>query len=192
MNIKALFASVFLLSASPAIAEPDNFYYSDVQGTPFFVYGALGDSSKNLNPSCYAAQSYKDGSEFRLIRDLKDGELWMIIQNVNWDMVDKPESVFNMQINFYRGNDVKPMTFDYVVLNKNTIAIRNIIKDGSFLPAFMIADRMMLIMPGSIPNAYIPLNGSRKAIEQVAECIRSARDKNLWVDDKPTVKELGI
>lgn len=189
MNMKTMIASIVLLSASPALADNDQFFYSDVQNTPFSVSGILGDKSANLNPACYADISYQDGSRFQLIRDLADGELWMLVRNVNWQIPDQPGSVNILQANFHQGQNIYPMTFQYKVMNKNTIAIQNIIKDGSFLPYFMKSSKMIFIMPDNIENIQITLDGSRKALEDVARCILTARDKNLWLDTTPTVKE---
>ena len=124
---------------------------------------------ENLNPSCNGEKQYQDGSFFSLIRDLEDGELYVLFHNVTWNITDDPGN-YQMRINFYKGRDVVSLPAVYELLNKNTLRIRAINPDR-FLPPFLDYSRMVFIMPGSITNAEIGLTGTRAVVAEMSKCV---------------------
>jgi hypothetical protein len=49
-----------------------------------------------------------------------------------------------------------------------------------FIPGFMNSAEIALIMPGDIENAYIPLDGSSRATELLADCIDKSEQVKLY------------
>jgi hypothetical protein len=133
----------------------------------WIVYG--NDQNGPLHPTCNGEKKFQDGSFFTLIKDLADGELYILFHNVTWNITDSPGN-YQMRINFYRGNSVTSQTATYELLNKNTLRIRSI-DPSRFLPSFMEHQKMVFIMPGSISNAEILLNGSLNVVSAMSDCM---------------------
>lgn len=169
-----------MLFMSSAIAGQQRFYSVDVRPGPFFVYGVTANKENNENPTCYAEITWRDGSRFQLIRDLADGELYIYFKNNTWNISDAP-GVFQLRANFEGNNTVSGLNFQYELLNKNTIVIRNIRKDH-FLPLFSGSNKMTLVMPGSIQNAEVSLTGSSKSLAEISKCIEASSSINLYPD----------
>lgn len=142
------------------------------------VYG----ESKNgeLNPACKGQKTYQDGSTFTLIRDLADGELYILFQNVTWSITDNPGN-YQMRIVFYKNNSAFNLTAKYELLSKNTLRIRAILPE-KFLPPFMDYSKMLFIMPGSISNAEITLAGSAGLIAAMSECVRQYKPQQPGIN----------
>jgi hypothetical protein len=167
-----------MLFTSSAFAANQSFFREDVRPGPYMVYGVTADAEKNDNPACYAEVTWRDGSKFQVIRDLADGELYIFMQNMTWNISD-PSGVYRLRANFKRGSQVTGLNFDYRLVNKNTIVIRNIIKE-QFLPLFTGNQTMTFVMPGSIQNAEVDLTGSSKTMAEVSRCIDVARGVDLY------------
>lgn len=153
-----------MLFTSAAFAQ-NTFFHTTIRD--WIVYGK--DKNEQLNPSCNGEKKFQDGSFFSLIRDLADGELYILFHNVTWSITDSPGN-YQMRINFYRGNTVASETATYELLNKNTLRIRSI-DPSRFLPLFMEYQKMLFIMPGTIPNAEILLNGAMNVVASMSDCI---------------------
>lgn len=123
-----------------------------------------------LNPVCRADKNYNDGSQFSLIKDLADNELYIVLVNNSWNIADPPGQ-YSARINFHSGSRVTGAQMTYELLNKNTIRVRNIVQNR-FVPDFMNYSKMVVIMPGTIPNAEINLTGSSNMISLMAQCTR--------------------
>lgn len=162
-TIGAVFASAMLFT-SAAFAQM-TFYETKIRD--WIVFGK--PQQEQLNPSCNGQRNYQDGSFFSLIKDLADGELYILFHNVSWNITDNPGN-YQMRINFYKGNSVSGLTATYELLNKNTFRIRSI-DPSKFLPLFMDFSRMVFIMPGSIPNAEVRLDGSTGVVAAMSDCV---------------------
>lgn len=168
------------LFTGTAIAS-DTFYSVDVQPGPYYVYGVKADKSKNSNPACYAEVTWRDGSKIQFIRDLADGELYIWFRNNAWNISDAPGR-YNLRANFSRRDGgVVGLNYEYNLINKNTILIRNMIKD-QFVSAFSSGNRLTLVMPGSISNAEVDLTGSTRALQEISRCIEQASNIDLYPD----------
>jgi len=173
-----------MLFTSSALAAGQEFYNVDVRPGPYFVKGVTADTDGgNGNPACYAEVTWRDGSRFQLIRDLADGELYIFFRNNTWNISDAP-GVYQMRANFHRNGNVSGLNFQYNLVNKNTIVIRNIIKE-QFLPLFSGNQRMVFVMPGSIQNAEVDLTGSARALSEVSNCVDAARSVDLYPEGRP-------
>ena len=154
------------LAITPALAQ-ENFYDGGVVGS-WSVFGNPGNATQN--PACVAEVTWDDGSKLQLIKDLRDGELYIWFRNNEWNIADTPgEYLFRMNLVDSKGNVVGG-DLNYELINKNTIAVRKIDVD-SFIPPFMTMAEIRFIMPGDIQNAYVPLNGSSDAVDKLLVCM---------------------
>jgi hypothetical protein len=174
-----------MLFSSSAFAASQQFFNEDVRPGPFYVYGVTADPEKeNDNPACYAEVRWRDGSKFQLIRDLADSELYIFMQNMTWNISDPPGN-YRMRINFHnRNGQISGLNFEYRLINKNTIVIRNIIKE-QFIPLFTSNSKAIFVMPGSIQNAELDLTGSSKTLSEVSRCVEVARGVDLYPEQTP-------
>ena len=176
------FVSVTLaatLFSSSAFAASQQFFNVDVRPGPYYVFGVTANVEKNENPACYAEINWRDGSRFQLIRDLADGELYIFMRNNVWNISDAPGN-YRMRMNFHnRNGQISGLNFEYRLINKNTIVIRNIIKE-QFLPLFSNNTRAVFVMPGSIQNAEIDLTGSTRTLSEISNCVDVSRDVDLY------------
>jgi hypothetical protein len=158
-------AATTMFFASAAFAQM-TFYQSTIRD-----WSIMGKPRENqLNPSCSAEVKYQDGSFFTLLKDLADGELYILFRNVQWNISDDPGN-YQMRINFYNGNRVVSLDAVYELLNKNTLRIRGI-NPERFLPLFVDFSRMLFIMPGNIQNAQVSLTGTSAVVAAMSECMR--------------------
>lgn len=153
--------------------------YSNTQA-PFFQSNDMGwnviglHKRGELNPSCRGDKNYNDGSQFSLVKDLHDEELYNVMHNVSWEISDPPKNYSGLRINFHQGSNIFGLNGNYELLNKNTIRVRNILHKD-FISEIVRSSKLMFIMPGSIQNISIDLNGSSNMIQQLYQCIRSYR-----------------
>ena len=168
-----------MLFTSSAFAASQQFFNVDVRPGPYYVYGVTSNGQANDNPACYAEINWRDGSRFQLIRDLADGELYIFLRNNTWNITDPPGN-YRMRINFQnRSGGISGLNFEYRLINKNTIVIRNIIKE-QFLPLFANNSKAVFVMPGSIQNAEIDLTGSSRTLSEISNCVDAARSVDLY------------
>jgi hypothetical protein len=174
-----------MLFTSSSFAAGREFYNVDVRPGPYYVKGVTANVEKNENPACYAEINWRDGSRFQLIRDLADGELYIFFRNSTWNISDSP-GTYQLRANFHRNSNVTGLNFDYNLVNKNTIVIRNIKKEN-FLPLFTSNQKMVFIMPGNIQNAEVDLTGSSRSLEEISKCIDAARSVDLYPEGQSQV-----
>jgi hypothetical protein len=175
-----------MLFTSSAFAAGKQFYNVDVRPGPYYVKGVTADvDGGNGNPACYAEINWRDGSQFQLIRDLADGELYIFLRNNTWNISDQAGNAYRLRMNFFnRSGNISGLNFEYNLVNKNTIVIRNIKKD-QFLPLFANNVKALFVMPGNIENAEIDLTGSSRSLEEISKCIDAARSVDLYPEGQP-------
>lgn len=166
LAITYLFSCAMLISISTTSYAESLFFKGQNNG--WEVNGI--HQREKLNPVCRADKNYNDGSQFSLIKDLADNELYIVLVNNSWNITDPPGQ-YSARINFHSGNRVSGAQMTYELLNKNTIRVRNIVQNR-FVPDFMNYSKMVVIMPGTIPNAEINLSGSSNMISLMAQCTR--------------------
>lgn len=160
---------------------------STVTGYEFFnssagywhIGGYTGDTG-GLDPACYAEYVFQDSSVFQLIKNLETGELYMWLQNTTWNIADAPgqyDMILNMR---HSDGSIGPASgkYTYDLINKNTIGIYGL-NIEEFIPDFMEASQIDMIMSGTIENAYIPLDSSFEATEVLSQCIDVANQVKL-------------
>ena len=182
---KKIAASISVLMFLSSASFADTFYDGGQLGA-WSVFGNSG--SETQNPACVAEVTWQDGSKFQLIKDLKDGELYIWFQNNDWNIIDPPGNYqFRMNI-VNRANQLAGGDMTYQLVNKNTISVRNIDVD-SFLGPFMNMTEIRFIMPGDIGNAFIPLNGSSAAVEKLVQCIDAFKTAPINQNTAPLQQE---
>ena len=138
------------------------------------VIGDVGN--KETNPGCALNLSYTDGSKFQLVRDLKDGEVYFWLKNTDWNIADEFGKTYPVRINFYDNHgNVTGGDFEYLLVTKNTIVIRNLNVD-EIIPVFMSMSKMKFIMEGNIQNLEVPLDGTTEGVKYLGECIKQYFD----------------
>ena len=161
---------IFSLLIGTAYAE---FFYNSEQSGLWTAVGIIGDEK---NPRCLSFMEYEDGSSVEVVKDMKDGELYIIIYNTDWNITDEPGVTGNGQMRFIKGNNITATNdIELLLVNKNTVAIPNIY-DDIFIPQFMKNDSMRLIMPGTTSNISIPLTGTMGVVEKMIECFYAFKD----------------
>ena len=170
--VYAILASLFFTTT--ALAQQIFFSAPNLKGN-WRVIGDSGDSK--LNPVCKLIYIWQDGSSFELIKDLADGELYILLVNNNWNISDPPNSQSVSRFNFHNNGSITGGSVIFELLNKNTIRFRAITAE-KFLPDFVSAQKMAIIMPGTIPNAEINLTGTRNGIDVLSNCVRTYVPKN--------------
>ena len=147
-------------------------FYEDAVGY-WSIWGHPGNKEENLNKACIVSAKWDDGSNFLLIQDLDDGELFIEMTNNEWN-IEGPygdeAGQLELTLNMYKGQKVINNTAYFHLLDKNTIQIRGI-DYKKFLPDFMGMSKAVFIMPGTIQNAEIYLENSAKAIESMTKCM---------------------
>ena len=166
-----------LLFSTAALAEQVFFSAPNLRGN-WQVIGTSGDQT--LNPACKLIMTWRDGSSFELIKDLADGELYILLINNTWSINDPPNTLAKARLNFYTGNTISggPATFE--LLNKNTIRFRGLVADR-FLPDFVSAQKLVIVMPGTVSNAEVNLEGTRNGIDVLSNCVRTYVPSNRTV-----------
>jgi len=165
--IITLFASLFITTT--AFAQQVFFSAPNIRGS-WNVQGDAGDST--LNPVCRMQTNWQDGSFFTLIKDLKDGELYILMQVNTWNIIDPPGSIATARFNFHSGNTISGGPATYELLNKNTVRFRGLHSER-FLPDFDRSSSLTIVMPNTIPNAFINLTGTSDALQAMSNCMRA-------------------
>lgn len=160
------------MAVTPALAE---FYKKDIG--QWEVFGV--EKEGNKNKACVVSFLSRDGSAFQLIKDLDDGELYIWIRNHAWDIQQESDEYDGMVV-IIEGDDnyVKSWPATYLLINKNTVAIRNINNALDFIVDFSKHKLLKIIMPDNISNIYLDLADSGKAMEALYECVKSDPAKN--------------
>lgn len=176
---QVLFAAATCFVSTVAIAQ-DYFYSQNISGWNISGIPQVGE----LHPVCRANKNFDDGSQFSVIKDLADGELYMFLQNMGWNISDAP-GVYTLRMNFHKGSRITGSNIQFELLNKNTIRIRNLNSDR-FINDFMDYSKLVFVMPGTINNAEILLNGSTNATVALSDCVKNS--KNM----KPRAKGMDL
>jgi hypothetical protein len=166
---------IALFSLFSTLSYADTFY--NKRNGVWNVVGVVNEGE--LNPSCYALTTWKDGSEFRLIFDLADGELYILMINNQWNITDEPGR-YNLRLNVILPNTVFGDNGVFELLNKNTIRLRGM--PIKFVDIFSQGTKLQFVMPGNIPNVMVDLKGSSQAIDFLSECV------NVYKSSTPKTK----
>lgn len=164
-----------LVVSKPAV----EFYQTSVAGG-WLIMGQT--AIKPYAPVCSINRSYSDGSLFSILYDLNDGEVYIILTNIGWNITDK-EGEYKLRANFHWSDGkIKGGNAPYDLLNKNTIRMRQL--NSVFMKDFMDAKELRLIMPGTVENITITLTGSRDASFKLGDCIDASKKVNLKPKDQ--------
>jgi len=92
--------------------------------------------------------------------------------NNSWNINDPPNTRANARLNFQSGNTISGGSATFELLNKNTIRFRGLMADR-FLPDFVSAQKLIIVMPGTISNAEVNLTGTSNGIDVLSNCVRT-------------------
>lgn len=164
--ISAMVGSLLLLSS--ASSTKADFYNDRVDN--WVVFGFDGEVDNNR--ACVMEYKYQDGSKFQLIADLVDGEIYIWFKNHQWNISDAPGEYDGMTILIEgSGGTVRSWDAIYQLSNKNTILIRHLEGNNELIDSIAYLHEMKFIMPGTIENASVPLEGSTRALESMITCL---------------------
>lgn len=185
---KTIIATIALCLAYSSAYAVDYFFDKSVGFWSVVGHPGSTDPSNKLNPACIANTKWDDGSYLNLISDLVDGELLIEFKSNEWNITDVDlDKQYELTLNMYTRNksSVKSWPAKFNFLSKNTIQIRGIDAEA-FLPAFVGYNLMVIIPPGTIPNANVGLENSSKAIDLMTQCFDASKSrKPLTTDNKP-------
>jgi hypothetical protein len=172
---KFMLASAFsLIAATSAFA--DNLFFKDRVGG-WDIVGNLGDGVKH--PICAADFNYNDGSQFRLIKDLEDDELYIYFMNTDWNITDPKGTNLNIRVNFLNARGaMSGIWVEGMLLSKNAFHIRAL-NGERFVPGFSAGSRLQFVMPGNIPDTTITLTASNAAINKLVECYTYGKNAGI-------------
>lgn len=165
--VYVVLASLFFTTT--ALAQQLFFSAPNLRGN----WQVVGDNgTETLHPACKLVMVWQDGSSFELIKDLADGELYILMVNNSWSINDPPNTRANARLNFHSSNMISGGSATFELLNKNTIRFRGLMADR-FLPDFVSAQKLIIVMPGTISNAEVSLEGTRNGIDVLSNCVRT-------------------
>ena len=133
----------------------------------------FGYDGRELNKACILEKSWEDGSRFHLIKDLTDGELFIWINNLSWDIKQKDSNIYDGATMIIESESGELFTFEtkFALINNNTIAIPNL-KPTEFVPPFITLTKLRIVIPGFIDEMEIPLDNAFLAVTVLGECIK--------------------
>tara|TARA_R110000772_G_scaffold99174_3_gene198877 strand:- start:7042 stop:7602 length:561 start_codon:yes stop_codon:yes gene_type:complete len=166
--MKTFLTAIALVSTLLVGAAQAEVFYAGEKSGIWQTFGLTGDGS---NPVCLAMAEWPDGSDIQYVKDLADGELYVRIYNVDWDITDSPGTEVQARVNFYKDDQFTAGgTAPLIVVNHNTVVLANL-EPTKFTPAFMENHVMRVVMPGTTSNIAVALNGSSDAVMNMAECM---------------------
>lgn len=168
ITFSLLIAAIIAAFSFPVFAQQA--FYSE-KFDNWIILGVPSNNGKNA--VCGAELALKDGSTFAIFSDLIDGELYFSVTNTRWNIGDPVNSKATLKLNFHGSNDIKSGTADYLLMSKNVIIVPHL-NAQKFLHDFMDRTSMELVMPGSIEDITIPLDGSTRATEHLVRCVQGA------------------
>ena len=174
-----IFVTIIALVAGvlPAVAEtegnkaPGRVFYDKKISAEWSVFGNVYQVDKKKD-ACVAERLWKDGSRLIFVKDFSDGELYIRITNLDWNITDPPDTIVeNLIINFF---DHKKqvvgdnMTGGFMVLSKNVVVIGNL--KEVFLERLQKSAAMRLSFPGTVANLGTIIPG-KQILEGLVDCI---------------------
>lgn len=149
--------------------------------TPFYSKGTdkfwsvTGIATDN-QATCLASSTMTDGSVVEIHRSLVDGELWIYVKDVLWNM--NPQGSGTLRWNFYNGGAVSGgADFKFNVRSKNSLELLQIEEKG-FLDTMRNATSFTLVMPENLQNISFSFEKSGgTAVAAMQECISKNESK---------------
>lgn len=184
-----------LIATSAAFSQENPIFFRQAVGN-WVVLGHKGDDT--IRPACVIGREWKDSSNFQLIFDLSDGEFYIRIENMEWEIGDevgrygeKP-GTNPAKFLFSKSDDINGFVLNYDLHSKNLILYRHI-NVNVFMDHFAQSSELKIVMPGTIQNVKISLKDSNSASELVSSCLDVARKTKLNgpKTDSPVKKEQG-
>ncbi len=166
-------------------AEELTFYQKETDSW-WSVFG--GADAETGQATCYGRANKKDGSSIQIHRSLVDGEVWAIIHNTAWEIDGQDRG--KLRWNFFGGKGalVDGADFEYVVKDKNTVLILQIIAKH-FSEAIWNARYFTLVMPGNLQNLSVSFESKGSSmLAALAECVKQNETK--YKNFKPSLEKV--
>jgi hypothetical protein len=171
-----LAGALLAASTAPALAEQ---FYKQTYGK----WTVLGYTQVNqLNPACHIGTGYPDGSHWSFIRDLADGEVYMVINNEDWSFAKRTVGKeFKANVVYVgRRGAREVVSFNFEILGPTAIRSRHIRTSVALTPFIQFAE-MHLLMPGRNPvNLSASLEGTSDALNALSECVDLSKKVDLY------------
>lgn len=172
MQMKRLIAIAVIVMLSTAASASDRFYESSKTGD-WKVFGVFKnkDNPNSVGDSCLMQRDYDDGSYVQLFKDLNDNEILMWVKNSGWNFVleDEKEKQGIATFVFRNAHKKESGPKDFRVQGRHLIVFRQL--NEKFLVRWFEDQDLTVEMPGSINDVKIVLINTRKALEELAECV---------------------
>jgi hypothetical protein len=167
-------------------AEEATFYHKDTDRWWSVTGGAETDTGQ---ATCYGQASKKDGSFVQIHRSLVDGEVWAFVHNTAWEFDTRDGGA--LRWNFFSASKdalIDGANFDYVVKDKNTILILQIMPKR-FSEVMWNARYFTLVMPGNLQNLSLSFESKGSSmLTALAECVKQNEQK--YKDFKPSLEKV--
>ena len=179
-QMKGTLCLVFMCMNTGVYAEgalkPRDFFARSVDEV-WMVNGVTYPENPDKNPTCFADRVYNDGSRFQLSKDLANNELYIWFKNNTWEIKGPfgPKTSYPVRINIFdsRNQIIGGGDMKFSVLAKNIITLRRM-SEKAFLEVFFRGDKLVFVMPGTVPNATVTLNGAAKRmVRALSECVKA-------------------
>ena len=185
---KAIFLSLILLSSSAFAQQGDDakVFYNKRIDSLWMVGGHEYPGTKS-HPVCFANSTLDDGSGLEIVKDLESDELFIRVQNLNWNLTEGTDDKEKLRLNLYRnGKLVDGGNMGWFILTKNTIAIPSL-SAKQFTGALWNTTLIRVIMPGDNQNLSTFIASPHMVLDSLAECIKAfaPMDKPPSLDIKP-------
>jgi hypothetical protein len=153
LRSKAFFLSLLLLP-TVALADQVNdakvFYNKRIDA--LWMVGGHEYPGTTSHPVCFANATLEDGSGMEIVKDLESDELYLRVQNMNWNLVEGTDDKEKLRLNLYRNSKiVDGGNMSWFILTKNTIGIPALTAKN-FTDALWNSTFIRIIMPGDNQN----------------------------------------
>ena len=144
--MRAIIAFLFLIFGI-AVAQAQNTTFYDKQADTY--WRVIGIARGSEQATCFIESSMTDGSYVQIHRALTDGEVWVVVHNVLWNI--DPRQTGKLRWNVFIGGKSVHSDFDYSADGANSILILKILEKG-FFDALRDSDKFTIEMPDNIKS----------------------------------------
>lgn len=183
-KLLGLLASVFLFTS----AQAETFYLENIN--TWVVFGQTQED--DYNPACSIYTRWGDGSSLKLVKNLDDRNIYMIVQNMKWKMPGPSNLPLPIALNLhFEDQSMMGSIIQYMTLSPNMIVIPNL--NDLFIVKLSDATGISMTMPNNYENVATPLRDTKLAVEKLADCVQKSKSIDLGskkrIPLKPPVKE---
>lgn len=163
-----------LLACGMGSAQADSTTFYN-KGTDKFW--AVSGTATDNQATCFASSQMTDGSIIEIHRSLIDGELWIYVKDVLWNM--NPQGSGTLRWNNYDASNkvIGGADFKFNAQSKNSLEILQIEEKG-FLNTIQNTKYFTLVMPDNLQNITFSFESTgSSAVAAMRECITKNESK---------------